>query len=101
MAVVLPLAPLLLIMLLIAVAAAPAAAEPRMSDMQLQTGEAGNFDKPARARHDPVLGRRFVQEETMPAWTLPFGSSAGERDRGLSFRVRPGHGLKAMARIRF
>lgn len=101
MAAVLLLAPVLLIVLLIAVAAAPAAAKPRMSDWQLQTVEAGNFDYPARARHDPVFGLRLFQEETVPAWTLPFGPRADERDRrGLSFRVRP-HGLKATARFRF
>lgn len=105
MAVVLPLAPLLLIAWLIAVTAAPAAAAPRMSNWKLQTAEVGSFDRPARNRHDPVLGPvlglRFFQEEIIPAWTPPFGPGAGERDRGLSFRVRPGHGLKAMARIRF
>lgn len=102
---VLLLTPLLFV-LLIAVAAAPAAAAPRLSDWKLQTVEAGNFDRPARNRHDPVfgpvLGLRFFEEETMPTWALPFGPGAGDRDRrGLSFRVRPGHGLKAMARLRF
>jgi hypothetical protein len=104
MAAVLLLTPVLFV-LLIAVAAAPAVAAPRLSDWKLQTVEAGNFDRPARARHDPVLGPvlglRFFEDETMPALTPPFGPSAGDRDRGLSFRVRPGHGLKAMARIRF
>lgn len=105
MAAILLLAPLLFV-LLIAVAAAPAAAQPKMSNWELQTTEAGNFHRPARTRHDPVLGPvlggRFFQEETMPAWTLPFGPRAGERDRrGLSFSVRPSHGLKAKATIRF
>ena len=107
MAAVLLLAPLLLLIgLLIGVAAAPAAAAPRMSNWKLQTVEAGNFDGPQRTRHDPVLGPvlglRFSQEETMQTWTLPFGPRAGERDRrGLSFSVRPSHGLKATAKIRF
>lgn len=111
MAAVLLLAPVLFV-LLMAVAAAPAAAAPRLSDWKLQTVEAGNFDRPARHRQDPVLGQVFGRQlfpeesEALPAWTLPFGSSAGERAeergrRGLSFRVRPGHGLKAMARLRF
>jgi hypothetical protein len=115
MAAVLLLTPVLFV-LLMAVAAAPAAAAPRLSDWKLQTVEAGNFDRPARNRHDPVLGRVFdpvfgrqllpEESEALPAWTLPFGTSAGERAeergrRGLSFRVRPGHGLKAMARLRF
>jgi hypothetical protein len=110
MADVLHLAPLLLFVLLLAVAAAPAAAKPRMPELTLDTVAAGNFNEPARNRHDPVrdpvLGRRFVEEEALPTWTLPFGPSAGERAeergrRGLSFRVRPGHGVKAMARLRF
>jgi hypothetical protein len=105
MAAVLLLTPLLFV-LLIAVAAAPAAAEPKMSNWKLQTTQAGNFDRPARTRHDPalgpVLGGRFFQEETMPALTLPFGPGAGERDRrGFRFSVHPSHGLKAVARIRF
>jgi hypothetical protein len=106
MADVLHLAPLLLFVLLLAVAAAPAAAKPRTPELTLDTVAAGNFNEPARNRHDPVfgpaLGRRFVQEEDLPTWTLPLGPSARERDRrGLSFRVRPGHGVKAMARLRF
>jgi hypothetical protein len=104
MAAVLLLTPLLFV-LLITVAAAPAAAEPKMSNWKLQTTQAGNFDRPARTRHDPVLGPvlggRFVQEEVLSTWT-PFGPRAGERDRrGLSFSVHPSHGLKAMAKIRF
>ena len=101
MAAVLLLTPVLFV-LLMAVAAAPAAAAPRPSDWKLQTVEAGNFDQPARNRPDPVFGLGLFQEEIVPAWTIPFGPGAGERDRrGLSFRVRPGHGLKAMARLRF
>jgi len=101
---VLLLTPVLFV-LLITVAAAPAAAEPKMSNWKLQTTEDGNFDRPARTGHDPVLspvlGGRFF-EETTPAWNLPFGPTAGERDRrGLSFSVHPSHGLKAMAKIRF
>jgi len=102
MADILRLAPWLLIVLLIAVAAAPAAAEPRMGGLKLQSVETDNFDRPARSRHDPVLSRRFLQEDITPAWTLPFGPRANERDRrGLSFSVRPGHGLKGFAKIRF
>jgi hypothetical protein len=106
MAEVLHLAPMLLFVLLLAVAAVPAAAKPRMPELTLDTVAAGNFNEPARNRHDPVrdpvLGRRFAQEEALPTWTLPFGPSAGERDRrGLSFSVRSHHGLKAMARLRF
>lgn len=105
MAAVLLLTPLLFV-LLITVAAAPAATEPKISNWKLQTTAAGNFDWPARARRDPVLGPvlggRFFQEETMPALTLPFAPHAGDRNRrGLSFSVHPSHGLKAMARIRF
>jgi hypothetical protein len=110
MADILRLAPCLLIVLLIAVAAAPAAAEPRMGGLKLQSVGTGNFDRPARSRHDPVLGpvlsRRFLLEEATPTWTLPFGPRASERAeergrRGLSFSVRPGHGLKGMAKLRF
>ena len=105
MAAVLLLTPLLFV-LLIGIAAAPAGAEPKMPSWTLQTTEAGNFDRPARSRHNPVpgpvLGGRFSQDEIMPAWTLPFGPHAGERNRrGLSFSVSPSHGLKGMARIRF
>jgi hypothetical protein len=105
MAVVLLLTPLLIV-LLMAVAAAPAAAAPRMSDWKLQMVEASNFDRPARTRHDPVLGPvlglRLFEEETIPTWTQPFGPRAGERDRrGLTFSVRPSNGLKATAKIRF
>jgi hypothetical protein len=106
MADALPLTPLPLIVLLIAVAAAPATAEPRMSDWKLQAVEAGSFDRPARTRHDPVLGPvlglRFFEEEIILTWTPPFGPRAGERDRrGLTFIVRPTDGLKATAKIRF
>jgi hypothetical protein len=106
MADILRLAPWLLIVLLITVAAGPAAAEPRSGGLKLQSVETGNFDRPARSRHDPVLGpmlsRRFLLEEATPTWTLPFGPSASERDRrGVTFSVRPSHGLKAMAKIRF
>jgi hypothetical protein len=104
MAAVVLLAPVLFV-LLMAVAAAPAAAAPRTSDWTLQTVDAGSFDRPARGRHDPVFGLSLFQEEIVPAWTLPFGPRADERAegrgrRGLSFRVRP-HGLKATARLRF
>ena len=102
MADALRLAPCLLILLLIAVAAAPAAAEPHMPRLKFEPVAAGNFDRPAWARHDPVLGRRLLQDEISPTWTLPFGPRASERERrGLSFSVRPSHGLKAMAKIRF
>ena len=101
---VLLLTPVLFV-LLITVAAAPAAAEPKMSNWKLKTTEAGNFDRPVRTPHDPALSpvlRGGFFEETMPAWNLPFGPTAGERDRrGLSFSVHPSHGLKAMAKIRF
>ncbi|MEO8546740.1 MAG: hypothetical protein ABI422_00080 [Sphingomicrobium sp.] len=110
MADVLRLAPCLLFVLLIAVAAVPAAAEPRMPGLKLQSDETGIFDRLARSRQapvlGPVLGRRFLEEEATPAWTPPFGPSANERAeergrRGLRFSVRPSHGLKAMARLRF
>jgi hypothetical protein len=101
----LPLTPLLLIALLIAVAAAPAAAKPRMPDMQMHSVDAGGFDKLTWARRDPVLGPvlgpRFAQEEVLPTWPLPFGPRDGRDRRGLSFGVRPQHGLKAMMRFRF
>jgi len=105
MAAVLLLTPLLFV-LLITVAAAPAAVEPKMSNWKLQATRVRNVDRPARARHDPllgpVLGGRLFQEETMPVLTLPFAPRAGERDRrGLSFGVHPSHGLKAVARFRF
>ncbi|HUE79734.1 MAG TPA: hypothetical protein VMN38_08895 [Sphingomicrobium sp.] len=93
-------------MLLIAVAAAPAATQPRLSGLGLQTVEAGNLDNPVWARHDPVFGpepsRRFVEEQAMPDWTVLFGVPAHDRDRrGLSFSMRPSHGLKARAKFRF
>ena len=106
MAVVLTLAPWPLFVLLIAVAAVPAATQPRTPGLKLQTVEAGNLDHPVWARHDPVFGpepnRRFVQQEAMPDWTLLFGHRANDRDRrGMSFSVRPSHGLKAKAKFRF
>jgi hypothetical protein len=101
MADTLPLTPLLLIALLIAVAAAPAAAKPRMANMQMHSVDAGGFDKLTWARRDPVLGPRFAQEEVLPTWTLPFGSRDGRDRRGLGFSVSPQHGLKAMMRFRF
>ncbi|MEA3059501.1 MAG: hypothetical protein QOE50_913 [Sphingomonadales bacterium] len=101
MADALPLTPLLLIVLLIAVVAAPAVAEPRMPKVQMHSFDAGGFDKPAWARRDPVLGSRFAQEDVLPTWTLPFATSDGRDRRGLSFGVRPQHGLKAMMRFRF
>lgn len=109
MAAVLLLTPVLFV-LLMAVAATPAAAQPRMPGWKLQTVEAGNLDNPARTRHDPVFGpvfgpvldRRFVEDGAMPDWTLLFGHRANDRDRrGMSFSVRPSHGLKARAKFRF
>ncbi|MEA3079200.1 MAG: hypothetical protein QOF05_608 [Sphingomonadales bacterium] len=101
MADALPLTPLLLMVVLIAVAAAPAAAEPRIPKMQMHSVDAGGFDKLTWARRDPVFGPRFAQEEALPTWTLPFAPSDGHDRRGLSFGVRPQHGLKAMMRFRF
>ena len=104
MADALPLTPLLLFALLIVVAAAPAAAKPRMPNMQLHSFDAVRLDEPARAQHDPVLGRHLFADDgaTLSNWGLPFGPSPGDRDRrGLSFSVRPHHGLRATAKFRF
>jgi hypothetical protein len=90
--------------LLIAIAADPAVAEPQMPGLKLHPVEGSRLGEPARTRRDPVLGRHPFEDEgaTLPSWGLPFGLGPGDRDRrGLSFSVRPHHGLKAMAKFRF
>ena len=90
--------------LLIALAAYPAAAEPVKPGPKLQSMDSVRFVEPPSPRNDPALRLRLFrdEEEFLPAWTLPFGNRADDRDRrGISFSVRPGKGLKARAKIRF
>ena len=91
-------------LLLIAVAVEPAAAEPLKPGLKLQSIDSVRFHEPPSPRNNPALRHRLFpeDEDSLPSWTLPFGAGADERDRrGLSFRVRPGRGLKATAKIRF
>ena len=91
-------------LLLIAVAIEPAAAQSTIASIKLQSADPVRFVEPSRPRHDPLAGFRLFREdrETLPAWVLPFGSRASDRDRrGLSFSVRPGRRLKATAKLRF
>ncbi len=92
-------------LLLAAVAIHPAAAaEPVPPGPRLQSIDSVRFAEPLSPRTDPALRLRLFgdDEEVLPAWTLPFGTQADQRDRrGVSFSVRPGKGLKARAKIRF
>ena len=91
-------------LLLIAVAATPAAAEPPRPSLKLQSMDSVRSHEPPPTQYDPALRHRLFQEdeEALPAWTLPFGLQSDEPDgRRVTFSVRPGRGLKAKARIRF
>jgi hypothetical protein len=89
--------------LLIAVAVEPAAAEPLHPATKLQSLDSVRSQE-LPPQQDRAFRHRLFQEdeEIKPAWTLPFGLQANERDdRRVTFSVRPGRGLKAKARIRF
>ena len=90
-------------LLLIAVALDPAAAEPLKPSIKLQSMDAVRFSEPPSPRNDPALRLRLFQDDSdvIPAWTLPFGSQSEREPGGVRFSVRPGHGLKATAKIRF
>ena len=90
-------------LLLIAVALDPAAAEPMRSAIKLQSIDAVRFSEPPSPRNDPALRLRLFQDDAdiVPAWTLPFGAQSGLERGGVRFSVRPGHGLKASAKVRF
>jgi hypothetical protein len=90
-------------LLLIAVAAGPAAAEPSKPSLTLQSMDSVRSQELPRL-HDRALRHRLFKEdeENTPTWTLPLGLQSDERDnRPVTFSVRPGRGLKAVARIRF
>ena len=90
--------------LLIAVAVDAAAAQPMGPLAGPQLADKARIDRPAWQWRDPVQERQlFLEEsESLPAWTLPFGAGAGEPGRGrVTISVRPGRGLKAIAKIRF
>ncbi len=90
--------------LLIAAAVDPAAAAPPTPKLSLQSMNSIPSDEAVRDRKAPLLGPRLFQydSERLPEWTLPFGPSAGEPGRrGLSFGIRPGRGVKAVAKLRF
>ena len=90
-------------LLLIAVAIDPAAAEPPRPTLKLQSIESVRLSEPRAPQQDAAFRHRLFQEdeETRPAWTLPFGLQSDDSDRRVTFSVRPGRGLKAKARIRF
>ena len=89
--------------MLIAVAIDPAMAEPPRPTLKLQSMESVRLSEPRAPQQDPAFRHRLFQEDeqTTPAWTLPFGLQSDDRDRRVTFSVRPGRGLKAKARIRF
>ena len=88
--------------LLIAVAIDAVAAQPPRPRLKLQSMELVRLNERPPQYH-PALRHRLFQEdeEIRPAWTRPFGVQPDDRDRGVTFSVRPGRGLKARARIRF
>ena len=90
-------------LLLIAIAIDPAMAEPPRPSLKLRSLESVRLNEPRTPQQDPAFRHRLFQEDEQvsPAWTLPFGLQSDDRDRGVTFSVRPGHGLKAKARIRF
>ena len=90
-------------LLLIAVALDPAAAEPVRPTIKLQSIDAVRFSEPPSPRNDPALRLRLFHDDAdvVPAWTLPFGSALERESGGVRFSVRPGHGLKATAKVRF
>jgi hypothetical protein len=88
--------------LLIAIAINPASAQPPRPSLKLQSIDLVRLtERPPQ--YDPALRHRLFQEDEQvsPAWTLPFGLNSDDGDRGVTFSVRPGRGLKARARIRF
>jgi hypothetical protein len=90
-------------LLLIAVALDPAMAEPPRPTMKLQSMESVRLSEPRAPRQDPAFRHRLFQEDEQarPTWTLPFGLESDDRDRRVTFSLRPGRGLKAKAKIRF
>ena len=91
-------------LLLIALTLEPAAAEPPRPTVKLQSIDAVRFDEQSPGHYGPAFRLQLLQEdsEALPAWTLPFGGSAGEQERrGVTFSVRPGRGVKATAKVRF
>jgi hypothetical protein len=89
--------------MLIATAIDPAMAEPPRPTLKLQSIESVRLNEPRAPQQDPAFRHRLFQEDEQisPAWTLPFGLQSDDRDSRVTFSVRPGHGLKAKARIRF
>jgi hypothetical protein len=89
--------------MLIAVAIDPAMAEPPHTTLKLHSIESVRLNEPRSPQQNPAFRHRLFQEDeqSRPAWTLPFGLESDDRDRRVTFSVRPGHGLKAKARIRF
>ena len=86
----------------VAVAAAPATAEPQGPTLPLSSTEALHDDPRTRSMPRPIIGLRQLQEqdEVWPVWTIsPRAADRGRR--GWSFGVRPGRGLKAAAKLRF
>ena len=89
--------------MLIAVAIDPAMAQPPRTTLKLQSIESVRLNEPRAPQQDPAFRHRLFleDEQARPAWTLPFGLQSDDRDSRVTFSVRPGHGLKAKARIRF
>ena len=86
----------------VAVAAAPAAAEPQGPTLTLSSTQASRDDPPTRSMPRPNIELRLLQEqeEAWPEWIFsPRPADRGRR--GWSFGVRPGRGLKAASKIRF
>jgi hypothetical protein len=91
-------------LILLTAAVHPAAAQPPRASLKLQSIDAVRISEPPATQLDAKMRHRLFQqdEETLPAWTLPFGLQSDGRERGgVTFSVRPGRGLKARARIRF
>ena len=91
-------------LILLTAAVHPAAAEPPRASLNLQSMDTARYREPSSTHVDAKMRHRLFQqdEETLPAWTLPFGLQSDQQDdRRVTFSVRPGRGLKARARIRF
>jgi hypothetical protein len=82
-------------LLLIAVAIDPAMAEPSLPTLKLQSMESVRLNEPRAQQQDPAFRHRLFQEDEQirPTWTLPFGLQSDDRNRGVTFSVRPGRGL--------